>query len=211
MNCLMCFFFFFQAEDGIRDLTVTGVQTCALPILLSMLPLLFLATGLPGLGALRELLLEHDLFALSPFAWGVRAAVLAGRGDLPGFGVYAVLALGGLMAGMGVAAVLVRRIHRGELDLGGTPAGAGVRPARMVLPGTIGALLEKDLKVAWRDPALKATVLIGLLGPLLFLFFMYQARGPRGFGASLIMVAAFVGVSGFGGNAFGLERRGIAL
>src|SRR2546430_7478352 len=30
---LYCFFiFFFQAEDGIRDLTVTGVQTCALPI-----------------------------------------------------------------------------------------------------------------------------------------------------------------------------------
>src|SRR6266542_6972510 len=27
------FFFFFQAEDGIRDATVTGVQTCALPIL----------------------------------------------------------------------------------------------------------------------------------------------------------------------------------
>src|SRR2546427_7854210 len=25
-------FFFFQAEDGIRDLTVTGAQTCALPI-----------------------------------------------------------------------------------------------------------------------------------------------------------------------------------
>src|SRR6478672_5770546 len=29
----MLFFFFFQAEDGIRDLIVTGVQTCALPIL----------------------------------------------------------------------------------------------------------------------------------------------------------------------------------
>src|SRR5216683_3678080 len=28
----MSFFFFFQAEDGIRDLIVTGVQTCALPI-----------------------------------------------------------------------------------------------------------------------------------------------------------------------------------
>src|SRR2546430_15956759 len=27
--------FFFQAEDGIRDLTVTGVQTCALPIALA--------------------------------------------------------------------------------------------------------------------------------------------------------------------------------
>src|SRR5947209_15575545 len=30
----MIFFFFFQAEDGIRDIGVTGVQTCALPILL---------------------------------------------------------------------------------------------------------------------------------------------------------------------------------
>src|SRR5690554_7435639 len=29
------FFFFFQAEDGIRDADVTGVQTCALPISLS--------------------------------------------------------------------------------------------------------------------------------------------------------------------------------
>src|SRR3712207_8696644 len=30
--CWFCFFFF-QAEDGIRDIGVTGVQTCALPIL----------------------------------------------------------------------------------------------------------------------------------------------------------------------------------
>src|SRR3712207_8601787 len=28
------YFFFFQAEDGIRDIGVTGVQTCALPIFL---------------------------------------------------------------------------------------------------------------------------------------------------------------------------------
>src|SRR3989337_3444873 len=27
-----CLFFFFEGEDGIRDATVTGVQTCALPI-----------------------------------------------------------------------------------------------------------------------------------------------------------------------------------
>src|SRR5437660_4981823 len=32
--CFYFFFFFFQAEDGIRDGHVTGVQTCALPILL---------------------------------------------------------------------------------------------------------------------------------------------------------------------------------
>src|SRR5437762_11319891 len=30
--CFVFFFFFFQAEDGIRDTSVTGVQTCALPI-----------------------------------------------------------------------------------------------------------------------------------------------------------------------------------
>src|SRR5258707_10256748 len=30
--CYSFFFFFFQAEDGIRDIGVTGVQTCALPI-----------------------------------------------------------------------------------------------------------------------------------------------------------------------------------
>src|SRR6266496_5210083 len=29
---MILFCFFFQAEDGIRDLYVTGVQTCALPI-----------------------------------------------------------------------------------------------------------------------------------------------------------------------------------
>src|SRR3989441_6970147 len=32
MRCWRVIFFFFQAEDGIRDKLVTGVQTCALPI-----------------------------------------------------------------------------------------------------------------------------------------------------------------------------------
>src|SRR2546429_4544036 len=32
------FFFFFQAEDGIRDVAVTGVQTCALPIYMLVVP-----------------------------------------------------------------------------------------------------------------------------------------------------------------------------
>src|SRR5215467_15376668 len=32
MKVVYDFFFFFQAEDGIRDYKVTGVQTCALPI-----------------------------------------------------------------------------------------------------------------------------------------------------------------------------------
>src|SRR2546430_11306382 len=36
-DSVMCCFFF-QAEDGIRDLTVTGVQTCALPIYNAPIP-----------------------------------------------------------------------------------------------------------------------------------------------------------------------------
>src|SRR3712207_7843522 len=32
LSVVLMFFFFFQAEDGIRDIGVTGVQTCALPI-----------------------------------------------------------------------------------------------------------------------------------------------------------------------------------
>src|SRR6201988_5465793 len=44
MRCgIICFLFFFQAEDGIRDLIVTGVQTCALPIYL-----FYYGTGNPG-------------------------------------------------------------------------------------------------------------------------------------------------------------------
>src|SRR5258706_7984099 len=35
---LVDFFFFFQAEDGIRDWSVTGVQTCALPIFVRRCP-----------------------------------------------------------------------------------------------------------------------------------------------------------------------------
>src|SRR2546427_12507683 len=41
----MVFFFFFQAEDGIRDLTVTGVQTCALPIWTCAITLIAFALG----------------------------------------------------------------------------------------------------------------------------------------------------------------------
>src|SRR2546429_4385228 len=47
-------FFFFQAEDGIRDVAVTGVQTCALPMIvvtgLSVRVLIFSRIGCPHPG-----------------------------------------------------------------------------------------------------------------------------------------------------------------
>src|SRR2546426_1437820 len=48
-------FFFFQAEDGIRDYKVTGVQTCALPISLPRRvhdePVEVVGVGRPGYGS----------------------------------------------------------------------------------------------------------------------------------------------------------------
>src|SRR2546430_2968375 len=54
-------FFLFQAEDGIRDLTVTGVQTCALPIF----------EGLAGLGGRLALGVLADRL-------GVKRVLIAG-------------------------------------------------------------------------------------------------------------------------------------
>src|SRR5256886_10553532 len=61
----MCafFFFFFQAEDGIRDLTVTGVQTCALPI--SFQPTIIkLAAAYAALGVFHYFL-RHRFLTIS--------------------------------------------------------------------------------------------------------------------------------------------------
>src|SRR5205085_4962301 len=55
------FIFFFQAEDGIRDLTVTGVQTCALPIWAKMLHTRFKAVcSLGSCGFLGRTPLQPD-------------------------------------------------------------------------------------------------------------------------------------------------------
>src|SRR2546428_9341808 len=70
-------FFFFQAEDGIRDLIVTGVQTCALPIWrprrtlsladrLVRVPIGFLWLGVLTIVALPVMIYMTCLY------WGVR-------------------------------------------------------------------------------------------------------------------------------------------
>src|SRR3989454_6973539 len=65
----VCFFFFFQAEDGIRDYKVTGVQTCALPICLNDLILeakakpKLITVGHSGIGSHTHISLAALLYA----------------------------------------------------------------------------------------------------------------------------------------------------
>src|SRR5258708_2732731 len=65
-------FFFFQAEDGIRDDLVTGVQTCALPILYNYMPEQAKKKGAP-----------IDWFALEPAVARSNAIGVARRAPHP--------------------------------------------------------------------------------------------------------------------------------
>src|SRR5256885_8212779 len=98
--------FFFQAEDGIRDYKVTGVQTCALPIyqLASLVLLLPLAALGERLGYRRVYLVGMLVFSVASLA-----AMLAT--SLPT--LVAARALQGLGAAgvMSVNAALVRLIY----------------------------------------------------------------------------------------------------
>ena len=69
----MILIFFFQAEDGIRDYDVTGVQTCALPIY-SETEILFAYGSASFASKMGELAGNHFL------------TVVEGNGDLAAFG-----------------------------------------------------------------------------------------------------------------------------
>ena len=178
---------------------------------LSLLPMLILAGGLrPVAGGLARAAVRGDVFALSPFAWGARAAVAGGRGDLVSFAAWLGAQWIAIAGAIAVSVLLIRRIYQGELKLGIAAARAATR-ARMWLPGATGALLEKDLRVAWRDPALKATLFMGLATPLVFFVLVTQTSAFGRSGTGLLVLATWIGLSTFGSNAFGVERRGVAL
>src|SRR6267154_4615584 len=101
MKAYIFFFFFFQAEDGIRDGRVTGVQTCALPILSEIEKLIaagqqtykalkyapFPVVSAPAgmaLGGGCEILLHSD--AVQAHAESYIGLVEGGVGVVPGWG-----------------------------------------------------------------------------------------------------------------------------
>jgi ABC-2 type transport system permease protein len=182
----------------------------SLTFLVSIGPFLLLSGGGRMLGGAVRAVLTSALPALSPFGWGARAGVHAGRGEPGAFALFLAASLAATAAAVGASTWLAARIYRGDADAGVGPA-ARARRTRGFLPGRVGALVEKDLRVMWREPALKAMLVIGLAGPLLLLFFLTRLPGGRPPAVSLLLLATFVGLGGLGSNAFGLERRAVAL
>src|SRR5690348_13885634 len=82
--CVVSDFFFFQAEDGIRDGRVTGVQTCALPIFSAGVRRSILEVG-AGTGLVTASLADWtpaEIFALEPSA-AMRAVLLSRLSSRP--------------------------------------------------------------------------------------------------------------------------------
>ena len=181
-----------------------------LGVAFSLLPILLLSRGGSSARRLVLLLLERDVFALVPFSWGARAAVHAGRGEALAFLGWAGASTLALAAAVGVSVALAQRLYRGELDLG-EARGAVATRARMRLPGVVGALVEKDLRVAWRDPRTKALVFTGVIGPLILLLVLWQGSAGPARPGFLLAIASFSGLGALGANAFALERQGLGL
>src|SRR5260370_15020260 len=90
--------FFFQAEDGIRDSSVTGVQTCALPISPGTID-----TAInPGVSEFRRRMLEHRIPIARPGRVDdIAAACLYLASDAAGYVTGSVLAVDGAGAPAG--------------------------------------------------------------------------------------------------------------
>src|SRR3989442_10401400 len=111
----MCFFF--QAEDGIRDADVTGVQTCALPISVTSRHVREIGTSSREGGASLNILsgfvagnfsafwLGLTMMSLMAIAYGVSTAGLAGLMVAPAVFAFGLVAFGFL--GMGPVTIAV--------------------------------------------------------------------------------------------------------
>src|SRR3712207_4623355 len=109
--CSSCDFFFFQAEDGIRDIGVTGVQTCALPI--------YTAAFMRASNAIYEVEEGRPIWKSLPVRVGVTLALVVGTAIC----AVAVVFTGGLaeqagnVIGLGDSAVTVWSIAKWPLLL----------------------------------------------------------------------------------------------
>src|SRR5437016_1250836 len=137
---VFCFviYFFFQAEDGIRDWSVTGVQTCALPI--------FTMTDNMGVKEEIELIVEFDIDAVKAVLR--RAVPTAAVEPIPA-GINTVVLTGTVAHAEDIELIL--RVAQGVL-VSGVPAVAAAQnqaivPITIVNAMTVGGLRQVQLDV----------------------------------------------------------------
>ena len=156
----------------------------------------------------REFLrpLVGPLVEISPFGWAARAAVYAGAGDLRHSLRFAIPALLLLIGIAFLSMTLLNRILAGEGEDRVAKKAAKPRPARVFLPGALGALIETQLRTQLRTPAARMALFFPTLMMGFFAFTLSQQRA-----GAISPFAIVVFLSLVGGNAFLLIGRGVAL
>src|SRR2546422_1296517 len=169
LSALLCFFFF-QAEDGIRDVAVTGVQTCALPI--------FLFIGFVFIAVVVTIDLVAAIVVLAVLAAATAFATVLVAPAPSAMRLAAYFAVG--LQGFVVAALLIARQGGASLAIG-LIAPTAISPGA-ILAATAGAALFAGLYpfVPWRYERARATA--AEREPLRGLLAM-----PAGLAASLIL------------------------
>lgn len=159
----------------------------------------------PALRAFLRPLIE-PLALISPFGWAARAAVYAGEGNLQGSLWFALPAFGLLLFIAISSLVLLNRILSGEGEGGAIRKTTPRRPARVFLPGALGALIETQLRTQLRTPAARMALFLPTIMMAFLAFTLSQSRGPS---LSPLALALFLSVAS--ANAFLVIGRGVAL
>jgi hypothetical protein len=169
---------------------------------------IFFLPSLLNFRGAREFLgpLIRPLASLSPLGWAARATVYAGGGDVKRALWFAVPALLTLVGVAFASMVLLNRILAGEGEGRADKQTDAPRPARVILPGTLGALVETQLRTQLRTPAARMALLMPTF--MMGLFALSLSRTGKTPGSAFAMV---VFLSLIGGNAFVMVGRGIAL
>src|ERR1039457_6436916 len=150
----MAYCIFFQAEDGIRDYKVTGVQTCALPIYLLV----------EGGASTRLLRVYTALFGWLPGGLAITTAVAFAIFTFAGSGV-TIVSMGGLMLPMLLKARYTQQFSIGLINGSGS-LGLLFPPS---LPVILYAIYAKTVQID--------TLFVGALVPGLLMVAMVSAWG----------------------------------
>jgi hypothetical protein len=144
--------------------------------------------------------------AISPLGWAARATVYAGAGEVKQSLWLAIPALLALLSVALVSMTLLHRILAGEGEDRVESQTEAPRPARVFLPGALGALIETQLRTQLRTPAARMALLMPTF--MMGLFALSLSRTGQTPGGAFAMI---VFLSLVGGNAFVMVGRGIAL